>query len=39
MAQRTLAAGSSPQVRIAVSLWLGRDRRVALAETSALEVV
>jgi ubiquinone/menaquinone biosynthesis C-methylase UbiE len=39
VAQRTLAAGSSPQARIAVSLWLGRDRRVALAETSALEVV
>jgi ubiquinone/menaquinone biosynthesis C-methylase UbiE len=37
--QRTLAPGSGPQARIAVSLWLGRDPRVAIAETSALEAV
>jgi len=39
VAQRTLAPGSGPQAKIAVSLWLGRDRRMALAETSALEAV
>jgi ubiquinone/menaquinone biosynthesis C-methylase UbiE/DNA-binding transcriptional ArsR family regulator len=39
LAQRTLAPGSDRQAKIAVSLWLGRDRRIALAETSALEAV
>ena len=39
VAQRTLAPGSCPQAKIAVSLWLGRDRRLALAEPAALEVV
>jgi ubiquinone/menaquinone biosynthesis C-methylase UbiE/DNA-binding transcriptional ArsR family regulator len=39
VAHRTLAPGSGPQAKIAVSLWLGRDRRMALAETSALEAV
>ena len=39
VAQRTLAPGGGPQASIAVSLWLGRDRRMALAETSALEAV
>ena len=39
VAQRTLALGSAPQTGIAVSLWLGRDRRMALAETNALEAV
>jgi len=39
VAQRTLAPGSGRQAKIAVSLWLGRDRRIALAETSALEAV
>jgi ubiquinone/menaquinone biosynthesis C-methylase UbiE/DNA-binding transcriptional ArsR family regulator len=38
-AQRTLAPGSGPQAKIAVSLWLGRDRRLVLAEPAALEVV
>ncbi len=37
--QRTLAPGSGPQAKIAVSLWLGRDPRVAIAELSALEAV
>ena len=37
--QRTLAPGARPQAKIAVSLWLGRDPRIALAETSALEAV
>src|SRR5689334_20988333 len=39
VAQRTLALGSGPPAGIAVSLWLGRDRRLALAETSVLEAV
>jgi ubiquinone/menaquinone biosynthesis C-methylase UbiE/DNA-binding transcriptional ArsR family regulator len=39
VAQRTLAPGSGPQAKIAVSLWLGRDRRLALAEPAALEAV
>ena len=39
VAQRTLALGSGAQAGIAVSLWLGRDRRMAVAETSALEAV
>jgi ubiquinone/menaquinone biosynthesis C-methylase UbiE len=39
VAQRTLALGAGPQTGIAVSLWLGRDRRMALAETNALEAV
>ncbi len=39
VAQRTLAPGGGPQAKIAVSLWLGRDRRLALAETTALEAV
>jgi len=39
IAQRTLAPGSGSPAGIAVSLWLGRDRRMAVAETSALEVV
>jgi ubiquinone/menaquinone biosynthesis C-methylase UbiE/DNA-binding transcriptional ArsR family regulator len=39
LAQRTLAPGSGPQAKIAVSLWLGRDRRLALAEPATLEAV
>jgi ubiquinone/menaquinone biosynthesis C-methylase UbiE len=39
VAHRTLAPAGGPQPKIAVSLWLGRDRRIALAETSALEAV
>jgi ubiquinone/menaquinone biosynthesis C-methylase UbiE/DNA-binding transcriptional ArsR family regulator len=39
VAQRTLAPGSGPQAKIAVSLWLGRDRRLAFAEPAALEAV
>src|SRR5262249_42238596 len=38
-AQRTLAPSGGPQAKIAVSLWLGRDRRMVVAETSALEAV
>jgi ubiquinone/menaquinone biosynthesis C-methylase UbiE len=37
-AQKTLAPEPGPQDKIAVSLWLGRDRRVAIAESSAREV-
>src|SRR5262247_1314293 len=39
VAQRTLAPGAGPQAKIAVSLWLGRDRRLVLAEPAALEAV
>lgn len=39
VAQRTLAPGAGPHAKIAVSLWLGRDRRIAVAETAALEAV
>jgi ubiquinone/menaquinone biosynthesis C-methylase UbiE/DNA-binding transcriptional ArsR family regulator len=39
VAQRTLAPGAGPQAKIAVSLWLGCDRRLALAEPATLEAV
>jgi ubiquinone/menaquinone biosynthesis C-methylase UbiE len=39
VAQRTLAAGSGPQAKVAVSLWLGCDRRLVLAAPAALEAV
>jgi hypothetical protein len=39
VAQGTLAPGAGPQAKIAVSLWLGRDRRLALAEPATLEAV
>jgi len=36
--QRTLAPERGRQVKIAVSLWLGRDARMAVAEPAAREV-
>ncbi len=39
VAQRTLAPGAGPQAKIAVSLWLGRDPRIVLADTAVLETV